>query len=240
MRFQVVVVGHNCEEYAAECIESILSQKIPRGSEMNVWVLDDASTDGTAKILRDYDVKWWSLSTNRGAAYTRFQVLAYSGFRSDDVVVLVDLDDYLVHDRVLERVHREYVSGADVTYGSYEFIEGGSWIQEPYPDGCDYYRHPWRCAPLRTFRYGLFEVDPKRFIYKGEWIRKCTDVALMLPILSKAEKPAHIPDVLYRYRHNHPRVTRLVVSMDYKRAVEAYLRANGSSDNDLQPSREAA
>ena len=174
-----------------------------------------------------------SFRENHGAAFARFIGLACAGskwcpaapFAPDDIIVLVDMDDYLAHPNVLERVAEEYEAGADCSYGSYKFHGGGKWHQESYPVGCNYRTHPWRCSPLRTFRYELFEPRPERFIMDGEWIRKATDVALMVPILERAKKPVFIDETLYIYRHNLPSASRKVVSKEYKERVMQWLMA---------------
>src|ERR1700678_563618 len=82
----------------------------------------------------------------------------------DDVVVQLDGDDWLAHDRVLERVADIY-EDPDVwlTYGSLMMSDGTYRfdINAPYAPGEDVRTAPWRCSHLKTFRAGLFQrIDP--------------------------------------------------------------------------------
>jgi len=47
----VIVLTYNHEEFIAECIESILSQEVT--FEFEIIICDDASTDGTAKLVHE-------------------------------------------------------------------------------------------------------------------------------------------------------------------------------------------
>lgn len=50
----VFIPTFNGEKYLSECIESILSQKLPEGYELELLVIDSGSTDGTLGILEKY------------------------------------------------------------------------------------------------------------------------------------------------------------------------------------------
>ena len=51
----VIVTSYNHEKYIRECIDSILMQK---GVQFELIIGDDASTDGTRKILEEYQRKY--------------------------------------------------------------------------------------------------------------------------------------------------------------------------------------
>ncbi len=51
----VAIITYNQKEYLRECIESVLVQDYPN---IEIVVADDASTDGTQDMLRDYDKKY--------------------------------------------------------------------------------------------------------------------------------------------------------------------------------------
>ncbi len=65
----IIVNVHNGERYVAECLDSVLALQ---GSwTLKALVVDDASTDRTAKILQDYDdprLEVIRLAKNVGAA----------------------------------------------------------------------------------------------------------------------------------------------------------------------------
>ncbi len=51
----VAVITYNQKEFLRECIESILAQDYPN---LEIVIADDASSDGTQDMLRDYDVQF--------------------------------------------------------------------------------------------------------------------------------------------------------------------------------------
>ena len=55
---EIVLVGilcYNHELYIAQCLDSVLCQKC--NFNYKVYVFDDASTDGSWRIIQDYKVK---------------------------------------------------------------------------------------------------------------------------------------------------------------------------------------
>src|ERR1700687_3686162 len=96
----IIVNVHNGERYVAECLDSILALQGPW--TYKVLVLDDASSDGTAKILQHYDDPRFDvirLAKNVGAAAAINH--AVSLVRSE-FMARIDYDDryhpnFLVH-----------------------------------------------------------------------------------------------------------------------------------------------
>lgn len=110
-----------------------------------------------------------------------------------DVIVMLDGDDWLAHDRVLARIAKEY-EDPDVwmTYGSFVFADGRPGSAAPVVG-------PPRAAPftathLKTFRAKLFhhaDIEHSTLAW---------DLAVMFPLLELAGTHARfIPDVLYTY-----------------------------------------
>ncbi|MFW6059578.1 MAG: glycosyltransferase family 2 protein [Phycisphaeraceae bacterium] len=92
-----IIAVYNGERYIAEAIDSILAQTVP---PLEVIVVDDGSTDGTAEIVRGYDapVRYvhqhnagQSAARNHGVRLSRGEYIAF-----------LDADD-LVHPKKLER-----------------------------------------------------------------------------------------------------------------------------------------
>jgi glycosyltransferase involved in cell wall biosynthesis len=87
----IVVNNFNYARFLPQCIESALAQTHPR---TEVVVVDDASTDGSADVIRAYAgrVVPVLLSANGGQA-----AAMNAGFRAcrGDIVLFLDADDYL-------------------------------------------------------------------------------------------------------------------------------------------------
>ena len=73
----VVVICYNQASYIRECLDSILMQKTTFPFEVKVY--DDASTDGTADILREYGRKHKNLELNLYKENNFAKGLAYYG-----------------------------------------------------------------------------------------------------------------------------------------------------------------
>ena len=104
MSASIVIDNYNYGRFLSQCIESALAQTVAA----QVIVVDDASTDDSAEIIRSYgdDVLFIPFPVNRG------QAAAFNaGFASatGDVVLLLDSDDWMVPKRV-ERVLHEFAA----------------------------------------------------------------------------------------------------------------------------------
>jgi len=140
-----------------------------------------------------------------------------------DVVVCLDGDDWLSHDRVLLTVAGMHAAGAWVTYGSFALAADLAGFDttrshqrvvydarnprahtRPYQSTA-YRREPWNASHLKTFRAGLFQrikLDDFMTAAEGDKARQwlfTTDGAMMLPMLEMAgpRRSRHCPEVLY-------------------------------------------
>lgn len=117
------------------------------------------------------------------------------------IVVLLDGDDWLAHDRVLQRVAAIHERGALVSYGSYITSDGERGCCAPYVRN-EYRREPWYASHLKTFRAGVFQqLTPEDLQFDGEWINRANDVAVMLPLLEMAgpDRVTFCEETLYIY-----------------------------------------
>jgi hypothetical protein len=118
-----------------------------------------------------------------------------------DIVVQVDGDDWLAHDRALAKVEEMHAAGAWVTYGSFAFADGRRGHMYEYPT-TEYRKHVWLATHLKTFRAALFQAVPKeRFMMNGQWLEHARDLATMFPVMEQAgpERCTFCPEVLYVY-----------------------------------------
>ena len=213
MRFVIVVPFRNCSAFLGRCAESILSQ------DYGSWVAyfrDDASVDGGLSSLpsdarifpQREDVRIGSLANIHNGIMS-------NGLRHDDIVCLLDGDDYLVGRGALSVVADVYKrTGCLVSYGQYENDYGGVGHCRAYAKGdfADIRSKGFVASHLKTFRYSVYleamRQDPgcERYMYKeGRFFDMASDVALMTPLLEIAgfERVAFNPEVVYHYTQ-HP------------------------------------
>jgi glycosyltransferase involved in cell wall biosynthesis len=98
----VIVANYNNGEYLRECLNSILNQTV---KDLEIVVYDDASTDGSLAIIRDFEHMYPDLirvlpgPVNRGVAYARHQaILAARG----EYLATLDSDDFYCNPTKLE------------------------------------------------------------------------------------------------------------------------------------------
>jgi glycosyltransferase involved in cell wall biosynthesis len=111
--FSIVIACHNQRDYVRESVQSALSQGHP-GKE--VIVVDDASNDGTADVLRSFgdSITLAALTVNGGACAARNHGVSLAKGR---YVVFLDGDDVLmpwtldVYSRLVEAHHPKLILG---------------------------------------------------------------------------------------------------------------------------------
>lgn len=119
----------------------------------------------------------------------------------DRVVAWLDGDDWLLPD-ALTRVRTMHDAGADCTYGSFRFSDGRPVALRAYTNPKNCRREPWLGTHLKTFRAGLLaSVPPGELMFEGEWINMCCDMALMFPVLERAQNPVFCSEVLCVYHY---------------------------------------
>ena len=102
----VVSVSYNQEKFVAEALESFMSQKLPQNFSMEVIIADDASSDATQEIIRQYAVKYPAFikpvlrKKNVGIQKNLLDALART---KGEFIALCEADDYWIDDSKLER-----------------------------------------------------------------------------------------------------------------------------------------
>lgn len=222
MAFLVVTVGRNCAPFAARCLDSLAAQQ---DQDFRVHVIDDASDDGTAEVVRE----WAQLNAPEHFAF-QFNAESVGAMRNQrdawlamepadgDVVVWVDLDDRLAHEHALSVVAEHYRTGALVTYGNY--------TSDPYSDTCPRVRpypaavFPHLRAAIRERQVGLWFNHLRTVSWSvlglltdadlqdddGNWWSTGPDGAVMIPALELAgpERTTVIDQTLLVYTSDNP------------------------------------
>ena len=121
----VVMPVFNGETYLAQSIASVLSQ---RGVAIELVVVDDASTDGTASILEDLSRRDWRLRVlrhdhNRGVQQARAAGLHAS---SGDRIAFADADDFMPAGALALLQEKLDATGGDIAVGSVRYFFNGT------------------------------------------------------------------------------------------------------------------
>ncbi len=242
--FVILTMAFNCASYVERNLLSTLQQDY---DNFRIIYIDDASTDSTAdqvqQVLELYDphhrVTLIKNQVNQGAMANLYH--AVHNLKSDDIVVVVDGDDFLAHLDVLKNLNA-YYANPDVwlTYGNFaEYPSYAKGFDRQFND-CralnlkiieerGIRKHAFVTSHLRTFYAGLFQhISLQDFLKEGEFFSAACDVASMLPMVELAKGHVYfIPDILYLYNTGNPNSD---FRKDVKKqlAIENYIRSQPS------------
>lgn len=98
----IVIPNYNNEKYLAECIDSVLTQTYKK---IEIIIIDDASTDGSKKILKKYNnefpfIKVVFNEKNQGVTKNRDSAINVA---SGEYITTLDSDDFYIDNQKLEK-----------------------------------------------------------------------------------------------------------------------------------------
>jgi hypothetical protein len=214
--FAVIIASFNNARWCQKNLESVLNQDYPC---FRVVYIDDASTDDTACLVSEY----LAASPRRHLVdfrpnEVRLRQLenidrAVRSCDPNEVVVLVDGDDFLPHRNVLARLNTIYQDpDVWVTWGQFiRFPQGGEGFCAPIPSevvSANAFRdYRFVSSHLRTFRAGLYHrihlTDLKDS--GGQFFTTAGDCAQMFPLHEMAgPRGRFVPEILYEYNRENP------------------------------------
>jgi len=201
LHMTVVSTALNKERWVQRCIESVRQQTF---KARNHIFIDAASDDETAREAKHFPYPQLTVQVNptRKAALQN-AVETWNELPDDEIVVWLDGDDWLAHDRALEVVAEAYTD-PDVwlTYGQFMMPDGTIGFASRYPAGGNVRQIDWRATHLKTFRAGLAKKIRPADLLKpdGTWCDLAIDHAVMYPLLEMAgERYACIDKIVCVY-----------------------------------------
>lgn len=223
----VIVPCYNVEPYIEECIKSIINQITKYKFE--VLLIDDGSTDETAKIIKKYTnyfkVRLFE-KENRGIGAARNTGLRQA---KGKYVMFVDSDDILLPNTI-EQLLKESKDGYyDIVGGNYQYLfENGKTCDVRYLSNKDYRIN------LEKTRDFILKIDGVTCtkIYKREiWNQILVpenihfeDTVLRMTVFRKAKNYRHISFTGYQYRKRNRSIT-YEVKKDYRSLHAVYIVA---------------
>jgi glycosyltransferase involved in cell wall biosynthesis len=217
-------VAWNCEAWIKRSLKSIQSQTY---ANFRCVVIDDVSPDQTYEYAREA-VKGderFTVIRNTDRKYQLANAIEATRLAAQDpqdVIVIVDGDDWLKHERVFERIAEIYSDPKVwLTYGNYELLKR-NWREvlrrkdrrgtQRYPKAVEdsglYRYHPFMAGHLRTYRKFLFDAvrDEDLRDEDGGYYWAAGDAALGYPMLEMATAShiRYVDEILYVYNNDHP------------------------------------
>lgn len=210
-RFVVIAPTFNAENTCRQAILSLVAQSY---DNWRLIVLDDMSTDDTARTVLslayslgisskiDYvfnkEKKWEVANVLQGLARCQ----------DDDIVVRMDLDDFITDNNAFEILNMMYNqnSNLDVIWTAHRWFSEdgltGTNISGPLPKNANPAKHPWVSSHLKTFKKNLLNNvrDENYRGLDGNYFKRIGDRAFMIPALCNAKEWMYLPLVFYAYR----------------------------------------
>jgi len=183
-------------------IESIDRQS---GDWMHV-VVNDASPVPIESDSRQHQNRKWLHNDKREGSPLAATMRGLSEFvYDDDIVAIVDGDDWLLVDNIPELLNKAYEDGTEIAWSNFLMSDGRpGW-------GMDFSEivHPrdqWVSSHLKTFRGNMLKRIDDALLRNGDgkYVRFAGDCALYWALLEKCYKRKHIPRMLYCYNLGNP------------------------------------
>ena len=216
MHFKIIVPMFNVENWVESAIKSVLQQTY---KNFECIIIDDISTDNSVEVVKKIinSDNRFTLITNKEKKFALRNIVETIDFSSpsdEDVIILLDGDDWLANEGVLELIKNTYEQQKCLlTYGNHI----------NYPDGVPYWRlfqYPqdviennsyrdfrFLASHLRTFKYKLWKRINKNDLKDNDetYFKMAWDLAIMFPMLEMAaERSFFVENVCYVYNNQNP------------------------------------
>lgn len=185
-RVSVVVPAHNAERYLGEALSSIFAQAV---RPLEVIVVDDGSTDGTAEIAAAYEPQVRVIrQTNRGAGAARNAGIDAA---SGDLIAFLDADDLWTSGRLSTQLEAADSADVDLVFGHVEhFVSPELDEAEATRIFCPEGSAPGHLIGCMLGRAGTIrDVGPLREDLRvGEfldWMSRCEDFGVRVSMVSE-------------------------------------------------------
>ena len=198
-KISVIVPVYNVENYVSKCLDSLFKQTY---ENLEIIIVDDCSTDKSkqvvSKLIEGKDnVKFLTNKKNSGLSFTRNRALEVA---SGDYIGYIDSDDYVPYDYYEQLVTTALEKEASVVVCDIKsvFTSSGQVLRTS-------------CGTLENKRIDFINnglaASACNKLFKKEEISKYKfaegkvneDLAVILPIIIKADKVAYNDKTFYNY-----------------------------------------
>ena len=231
--FKIITPVFNSEKWIKKCIDSLKSQTY---KNFEVVIINDCSTDGTAKIIKKEiaDDKRFFFIDNKAkscALENTVKGIHYICKEDEDIIVIVDGDDWLASNDVLEHLNEVYQKDIWVTWGQFKLVSDNKICKTNNENWCigvpaEFNRKKIKrfdFSPLRTYKYFLFNAIKQEDLRdkNGKYYTTAGDVVIALPLIEMAGKDHRkcINKLMYCY-NNMNQLNDM--KLDPKKQVDLY------------------
>ena len=195
MKFTIITACRNAATTLPGALASVFRQELPEDVALEHIVMDGASTDETATVLRDWASRLAFVS-QRGFDF-RYTSESDQGLydainkgldlATGDIIGILNADDVFATDDVIARLAEAFRADPtlDLTYGDIRFVRAGGTVEEvraaPVVRYCTgrWFR-PW------MFRFATFPAHPSTFVRAAAY-RAAGPYSLAYPVCADFE-----------------------------------------------------
>ena len=193
-KIHVISTGRNANNFVLKCVESVKKQNLQPSSHV---VIDDISDDNTRNLLMRYlhndDYPYLEIVFN---TQRKFRLLnLYENIVNkdpEDIICIVDTDDWLAHDDVLNVVKSKFESDKklEYVYSRYSLSTGEEGGSSEIYDGWEPYSGRWITSHMCSIKAKALQRIPiSNFLdWNKQWFKIATDHAMILPIVYKLKQ----------------------------------------------------
>ena len=162
MNLTIIVPAYNCIPALRQCLSALLAQV---GHEMEIIVVDDASTDATPAVAAEVGVRVIHAPRNGGPGMARNLGAAIA---AGDILLFVD-SDVVIGPGVLRRVVETFQTRPKLAalFGSYDDKPAANTLVSTYRNLLHHYTHQTGNPDAATFWAGLGAVKRQIFLEIG-------------------------------------------------------------------------
>lgn len=202
-KIAVVIPVYNVEPYLKECLDSVVHQTF---KALKIICINDGSTDGSLKILREYEKNDPRVTVidqeNKGVSVARNVGIELALQSKCEFITFMDSDDYLELDTYENSYKKAISSGADVVVWGRDYFkvvdgEEAVFRTMDYKNGMNpksrYKTYVWD----KLYKKDLIEQNGFRF---KPGMSYAEDVLFNRGVFKKLQKLAFVPGVFYHHR----------------------------------------
>ena len=219
-KVSVVIPVYNSAQYLRECLDSILKQSL---KEIEIICVDDASTDSSADIIKQYmasddRLQLLRLENNCGAGAARNHGMAQA---KGEYIIFLDADDFFAEEMLSKSYSRAIDTDSDIVlfqgekysertkrFSSFSYLQL-KWLKDvavfsrkDFPDKIMEISNP--AAWDKLYRRGFLAEKKLKF----QALPNSNDLRFTMLSMCFAQRISYVPDVLICYRADNPGSTQ--------------------------------
>lgn len=197
-KISIIVSCYNTAKYVEKCLDSLLNQTY---KNIEIILIDDASTDDTLKILKKYAknntcIKLFENKPNKGLAYSRNLGLKNA---TGEFIGFIDSDDYIAPNYYENLITTLLKENADLAICDIKLIyENGN---EEVVKSCVGLKNKLNFVNNGLAASACNKLFKKELIcqYSFEEGKINEDLAVVIPSIVSAQKIAYVENTFYNY-----------------------------------------